>query len=640
MAKMTNKTFVAKAKEIQANYKTVYLWGGWGQQITTSVLNGKYNQYPSWYTTEKKNILNPLVSKDYWGFDCVGLIKAIAWGWYGNNSTNGGASYGTNNCPDTTANGMIEKCSSVSTNFTNMVPGEAVWTDGHIGIYIGDGYCIEATPGLGGYTPGVKISALANVGKAASGTIKQRTWKKHGFLPFLLYTDINDRAINVSSNANTNYSDASTNTTASTALSTGTTVSNTSSLYTYTYDEYETIANLGTQPFNSFIDLWIGDTKVSKIPPNYMMSCDVTTYTNGVDSTDLASLSGNVVLFDKYCDEVEYLINVNGGKNCKLRFGDSLGRQSTLFNIILESYSITLKSSGNILTLSFIAAGGADEASVLSISAGSSPSDAVKIIANKVGWKIGRIDDAVQLTGAGGESVTFNLLNDNPKEYIMYKVAPRAVRASDGKGGYQFYLDSSTTPPTVNFHPLDLTEKGLRTYVYQKGKNSPILDFTMSATIHPAAESSVVTEYKAAGVDPLTKESFSLSIPYSDTVLSTSGTNKTVLDDGTRQASVNTSGLSKSEVEAAVSYRFTSDSSLGSKGTLTIIGDPSIGVTDCIRMIFLNNDNTMHHMSGIYLVLGVNHHISRGTMTTTLSIEKTGSISDASVTLKSAKVSK
>lgn len=631
---MTASTFIGIAEQIQANYKTVYLWGGWGQKITSEVLTKKYEQYSSWYTNEKKyGTYNPLIDQGYYGFDCVGLIKAIAWGWCGKDTINGGASYGSNGCKDTTANGMINLCSNVSNNFTSIVPGEAVWMDGHIGIYVGNGYCIESTNGLGGATPGVKVSALANIGTQATGTIKSRTWTKHGRLPFIDYSGIVTSIPSFSSNANASYADG----TSSTQLATGSSfVASTN--YTFEYDTYETVSNFGTQPFHAFVDLWIGDTHVPQIPPNYMMSCDVTQLSGSADSdTTVSNLSGNIVLFDKYCDEVEYLLAKNPD-NCILRIGDALGRQSSSYKILIESYNIRLTPSGNILTLKFVSSAAADANTLLTMTAGSSPSAAVRSIANKMGWKIGRIDEAQQLKGGGGETVTFNLANDNPSEYIKYKIAPRAIRKEDGKGGYQFYLDSTTTPATVYFHPVDLASGGLRTYVYQKGKNSPILDFSISSTIYPGAEGSVATEYRAAGIDPLTKGSFNITAPYSENVQDVSGTNKTTLTN-TNPALVNTSGLSADEISASVAYRYSS-SNIGEEGTLTIIGDPSIAILDNVRIIILNNDNTMHHLSGIYQVNGINHHISTGTMTTTLSVVKASTMPEAQVTLKSASVKK
>ena len=109
---MTNKEFVDKLINIVNNYKTVYAYGTFGQKITKSIINQKAKQYPSWYTTSRKNNLLNLVGKNYFGFDCVGLIKGVLWGWNGSNTTNGGAKYESNGVPDVNANGLINKCTN------------------------------------------------------------------------------------------------------------------------------------------------------------------------------------------------------------------------------------------------------------------------------------------------------------------------------------------------------------------------------------------------------------------------------------------------------------------------------------------------------------------------------------------------
>ncbi|MCC8073841.1 MAG: NlpC/P60 family protein [Clostridiales bacterium] len=73
--------------------------------------------------------------------DCVGLIKG--YGWY--NEKSGTIKYGTNSMQDVTANGMYAAATEKGTIDTMPdIPGLAVWHDGHIGIYVGNGYVIHA----------------------------------------------------------------------------------------------------------------------------------------------------------------------------------------------------------------------------------------------------------------------------------------------------------------------------------------------------------------------------------------------------------------------------------------------------------------------------------------------------------------
>lgn len=107
-------------------------------------------------------------------WDCSGLLKGILWGYPSSGK------YGSNGVLDQNADTIISKCSGVSTNFSNIVPGEIVWMKGHMGIYIGNGKVVEATPK---WDNGVQVSTCANV---SSGS-KSRKWTKHGKSPYIDY---------------------------------------------------------------------------------------------------------------------------------------------------------------------------------------------------------------------------------------------------------------------------------------------------------------------------------------------------------------------------------------------------------------------------------------------------------------------
>ena len=118
----------------------------------------------------------------YFGFDCVGLIKGLLWGWNGNTTeVYGGATYTANNVPDINADQMINVCTEVTTDFSKIEVGEAVWMEGHIGVYVGDGLAVECTPSWGN---GVQITAC----NTAKPPYHRHDWTKHGKLPFVEYS--------------------------------------------------------------------------------------------------------------------------------------------------------------------------------------------------------------------------------------------------------------------------------------------------------------------------------------------------------------------------------------------------------------------------------------------------------------------
>lgn len=177
---MKASDFVAKLKDIATNHKTLYVMGCFGAPMTTANKKRYIDHHPYNKQPARVKLINA-ASADTFGFDCVCLIKGVLWGWSGDKSKiYGGAKYATNGVPDVDANAMINLCSEVSTDFSNVEIGEAVWTNGHIGVYIGDGLAIECTPA---WKNKVQITAC-NCSKSGYNT---RKWKKHGKLPYIDY---------------------------------------------------------------------------------------------------------------------------------------------------------------------------------------------------------------------------------------------------------------------------------------------------------------------------------------------------------------------------------------------------------------------------------------------------------------------
>lgn len=117
----------------------------------------------------------------------MNLIKGILWGWCGESTkTYGGANYNTNGVPDINADGMIKLCKNVSTDFSNVKVGSALWCSGHIGVYIGDGEAIECTPS---FQNNVQVTVVTNIRSANSGE-NGRKWTSHGELPYIDYDSV------------------------------------------------------------------------------------------------------------------------------------------------------------------------------------------------------------------------------------------------------------------------------------------------------------------------------------------------------------------------------------------------------------------------------------------------------------------
>lgn len=116
-----------------------YVWGTYGNVLTQSLFDYKLEQYPDGVGNYKDYI-----EENWLGgrtTDCVGLIKGYGW----LNAEDLTIDYGTNGMPDYTADQMY-KSAEVSGEIADMpeIIGLALWKEGHIGVYIGGGYAIEA----------------------------------------------------------------------------------------------------------------------------------------------------------------------------------------------------------------------------------------------------------------------------------------------------------------------------------------------------------------------------------------------------------------------------------------------------------------------------------------------------------------
>ena len=183
MAVTTGKQLADKCIDIAKNYKTLYVMGAFGAPLNGDNVDRYCTNHTYNMQRERKSIIRSLANKNYFAFDCSGLIKGVIWNWSGDTSkTYGGAKYEDGDLGDLSANAMIAACTDVSTNFSKIEVGEVVWLDGHIGVYIGNGLAVECTPR---WANGVQITAVANIGKKAG--YNSRLWTKHGKLPYISY---------------------------------------------------------------------------------------------------------------------------------------------------------------------------------------------------------------------------------------------------------------------------------------------------------------------------------------------------------------------------------------------------------------------------------------------------------------------
>lgn len=134
-----NNLDLVKWAQMAYDNKWGYVWGSHGNVLTANELKRLEKTFGS-HVTDKEDYI-----RSHWlgrrTSDCVGLIKG--YGWY--DETSGTIKYGTNGMKDVTADGMFNAAVEKGPISTMPdIPGIAVWHQGHIGVYIGNGYVIHA----------------------------------------------------------------------------------------------------------------------------------------------------------------------------------------------------------------------------------------------------------------------------------------------------------------------------------------------------------------------------------------------------------------------------------------------------------------------------------------------------------------
>ena len=116
-----------------------YVWGTFGQVLTEETMEAKLEQYPEELGEYEDFIRANWVGKRT--ADCVGLIKGYSW----YDPESGNINYGTNGMPDVGADQLYANATEKGDISTlPEIPGLILHAEGHVGIYIGDGYAIEA----------------------------------------------------------------------------------------------------------------------------------------------------------------------------------------------------------------------------------------------------------------------------------------------------------------------------------------------------------------------------------------------------------------------------------------------------------------------------------------------------------------
>ena len=159
-----SKTNIGLVEYAKAQLGKPYWYGTFGQTATELLHKSKKKQYPNYYTATDFQL--QYGQKVH---DCIGLIKGYLW----SDTSTSSPQYRA--AQDISADGMLARCEERG-DMSSMpeLPGVLVFSPQHVGVYIGNGYVIEAR----GHSYGVVKTQLPS-----------RWWKNWGKCPWIEYIE-------------------------------------------------------------------------------------------------------------------------------------------------------------------------------------------------------------------------------------------------------------------------------------------------------------------------------------------------------------------------------------------------------------------------------------------------------------------
>ena len=322
--------------------------------------------------------------------------------------------------------------------------------------------------------------------------------------------------------------------------------------------------------------------------------------------------------------------------NIKLQYGYSDGSVSPLYNFQVQTFTPTLDagySKVEIKAMNLAMVDNLQSNAVKSYkgtdSKGTVVSEIVKEVAGEVGWVIGNIEETTPIKDDRGVAKSFLRSGMTALDFISYELAPLAVSAKTGAGGYVVILDSADTGDVTNGGP-SLTRINFIPHTFKSSKSTgDNVQYVFDVRTPSGASLNKVIRFSPTINTQLSGASMQASV----VSMSSTGTIEGVakesdasekLEPTTTQKSgkynVVKSSASADEVQAQA--QATKDYTFPTtfRAEMEVMGNPYIKVLDLIEVNYIMMNGNLHHSSGQYTVSGVIDNITGGSFVTTIQL--------------------
>lgn len=377
------------------------------------------------------------------------------------------------------------------------------------------------------------------------------------------------------------------------------------------------VSGLTPHPVHAYFSIYVkvGDDlrllATTPPKPNVYQSFE---YNRLEDSGETATFT----LFDDNWEDIEKALHINFD-NIYIEYGyHGTGLKSDLVKHKVTNYSISFESTGTLLSISSITEGAYNNLKPKTIALNTyNPTEAVKEICRNLGYTV--LDENFDTSQDISADNPFNMIEEHPITYIQSVIIPQASK--EGEELFSFDVDSNNVAyfKKISYNNTTKTDKA-RTYIYQKGYDSPIIsiEFDIKGLFSGASSLSLATGYRSVGIDNESKEQQSNSADKSTVITEAAGDTLLTRRDQSNLL-VDSAGYTSSQMSSKLYYDMkVMNVAEAAKCTMTIVGDPTIKLLEYVRLINVTDRGSLHHTSGVYQVMKITDSINGGIMTTSL----------------------